>query len=105
MPVPPRFQRRSSALSAQPAGAERWKAAARGLLAIVGGASLAAAMASDRVELQTIDHRLVTGRVVREARDGSLLIEHDDGRYELLGPVDIALRSSVTGPPVRERPI
>jgi hypothetical protein len=104
MPVPPCFRRRSPALPTQPAGVERRNAAARGLLAIVGGAWLAAAMASDRVELQTTDHRLVTGRVVREAQDDSLLIEHDDGRYELLGPVDIALRSSVTGPPVRERP-
>jgi hypothetical protein len=84
MPVPPCFRRRSPALPTQPAGVERRNAAARGLLAIVGGAWLAAAMASDRVELQTTDHRLVTGRVVREAQDDSLLIEHDDGRYELL---------------------
>lgn len=36
-----------------------------------------------RVELRAPDGRLATGTVVVEAVDGSVLLEHDDGRYEV----------------------
>lgn len=52
-----------------------------------------------RVELRLGDGRAVTGGVVVEAVDGSLLLEHDNGRYELLGPGEISAREWVPGIP------
>jgi len=47
-----------------------------------------------RVELRLAGGRVATGGIVEEAEDGSLLLEHDDGRYELFGPGKIAARES-----------
>ena len=104
MPVPASFRRQTATLPTQPARVGWLTCLARGLLAVAGGFGLAAAWASDRIDVQTTDGSVVTGRVIRAARDGSLLIEHDCGRYELLGPTDITLRSAAAGPPVVERP-
>ena len=64
-----------------------------GRVRLAGGLVLAAVVASvtaaERIAVQTAGGREVIGRVVREALDGSLLLEHDDGRYELLGSGDV----------------
>ncbi len=52
-----------------------------------------------RIEIQTADGRSVTGRVVVEAVDGGLLLEHDDGRYELFEPATVARRAPGEAPP------
>ncbi|MFM1902875.1 MAG: hypothetical protein RLZZ440_775 [Planctomycetota bacterium] len=58
------------------------------------------AVAAERTEIETADGRRLTGTVVREAQDGSLLLEHGFGRYELLAPDAIRCRTAVAdGPP------
>jgi hypothetical protein len=52
-----------------------------------------------RVELRVEGGRAVAGRVVVEAVDGSLLLAHDDDRYELFGPGEITTRAPVPGIP------
>jgi hypothetical protein len=47
------------------------------------------------VEVRTTDRRVLTGRVVVEALDGGLLIEHEDGRYELFDPGSVAGRTPI----------
>lgn len=46
----------------------------------------------DRVRLTTTDGRTVAGRIVIEAVDGSLLVDHDDGRYELFAAGAVVAR-------------
>lgn len=46
-----------------------------------------------RVAIRLRDGETVTGSVVVEAQDGGVLLEHDDGRYEILQPERLA------GPP------
>lgn len=57
-----------------------------------------AASAAGRVELQLADDRVVRGDVVVEADDGGLLLEHDDGRYELVQPDHIRRRAPAPEP-------
>lgn len=67
----------------------------------LGGAALGACLAVadpvplavERVELRLADGRVVLGEIVVEAQDGGLLVEHDDGRYELVPPDSIRLRA------------
>jgi hypothetical protein len=104
MPVPPSFHSFRLARPAQSAGITWYRVATRGLLAVAGGVVLTAAVASDRVDILTNDQREITGVVIRDAQDGSLLLEHEDGRYELLRPADIARRAAAAEPLVCERP-
>jgi hypothetical protein len=48
-----------------------------------------------RVEVRTNDARRIAGRLVVEAVDGGLLLEHDDGRYELFEPSTVASRTAI----------
>ena len=48
-----------------------------------------------RVAVRTNDARAITGRLVVEAADGGLLLEHDDGRYELFEPGTVASRTAI----------
>lgn len=50
------------------------------------------------VKVLTADHRALTGRVVVEAVDGGLLVEHEDGRYELFEPGSVAAHEPTTAP-------
>ena len=61
--------------------------------AIAQGFALGDEPAVERVELRSNTNRLVTGRVVVEAQDGGLLLEQDDGRYEVFQPDQIAARA------------
>ena len=91
MPVPLGFRRRHSPPSAQSARTRPiWIAGCTALAAF--SAAVIATAAGGRVDIQTRDGRGITGTIVREAQDGSLLLEHDDGRYELLAPATIASR-------------
>lgn len=47
----------------------------------------------DRIEVRTTAGRTVTGTIIVEAVDGGVLLEHPDGRYELLEPGTIASRT------------
>jgi len=49
---------------------------------------------AERVELQLTDGLVVRGEVVVEAADGGVLVEHDDGRWQLVQPDDVARRST-----------
>lgn len=49
-----------------------------------------AADAGRRVVIGLRDGGAVTGRIVVEAQDGGVLLEHDDGRYEILQPGRLA---------------
>jgi hypothetical protein len=49
------------------------------------------------VEIHTKDARTITGKLIVEAVDGGLLLEHDDGRYELVEPGVIASRETIEG--------
>jgi len=49
-------------------------------------------------EVRTQDGRDRLGIVVRDAQDGSLLLEHESGRYELLGPKEILVRTEAAAP-------
>jgi hypothetical protein len=60
--------------------------------AAVNGPPAAAGSANSRVAVQAADGRLVAGRIVVEAADGSLLVDHDDGCYELFGPEAVVSR-------------
>lgn len=72
-----------------------WAAAALALGAVGGGAAAEVAAARpERVEIRSPDDLVTRGEVVVEAADGGLLIEHDDGRYELVQPDRIASRSA-----------
>lgn len=55
--------------------------------------------APGRVELRLPDGRVVAGTIVVEAVDGSLLLEHDDGRYELFPPAGITARQPLADSP------
>jgi hypothetical protein len=57
------------------------------------------AASAAQTAITTRDGRDLLGSVVREARDGSLLLEHDNGRLELLAPKDILRRSAVADVP------
>lgn len=64
------------------------------LLAVIIAAGLGWAVDSDpaaaRVTLGLRAGGHVTGRVIVEAQDGGVLLEHDDGRYEILQPDRLA---------------
>ena len=51
---------------------------------------------ADSVEISTVDGRALAGRIVVEAQDGGILLEHEDGRYELLQLDQIEDRTSAT---------
>ncbi len=51
-----------------------------------------------RVAIGLHDGAAVVGRIVIEAQDGGLLIEHDDGRYEILQPDRLAGRPPTPAP-------
>ncbi len=51
-----------------------------------------------RVELHASDGRVATGTVVVEAVDGGLLLEHDDGRYEVFEPGSVASKAPAVPP-------
>lgn len=55
-------------------------------------------VAGDRVEVHTNDARTVEGTLIVEAVDGGLLLEHDDGRYELFEPGRVTKRETIPGP-------
>lgn len=57
-----------------------------------------AAPPADRLELLLSDDRVVRGVVVVEAEDGGLLMEHDDGRYELVQPDQVRRRTAAPEP-------
>jgi hypothetical protein len=61
---------------------------------IAGGLGWAAEsdVAAPRVAIGLRDGETVTGRIVVEAQDGGVLLEHDDGRYEILQPERLAGR-------------
>ncbi|MFM7136783.1 MAG: DUF1570 domain-containing protein, partial [Planctomycetota bacterium] len=69
-------------------------------VAIAGG--LAWATGSDpfaaRVAISLRDGGTISGRVVAEAQDGGMLLEHDDGRYEILQPDRLAGRPPEPAP-------
>lgn len=50
--------------------------------------------ATERVELLLADDRVVRGDLIVEAEDGGLLVEHDDGRYELVQPDRLGRRTT-----------
>ena len=103
MPVPLGFRRRHSPPSALSARTRPiWIAGCTALAAF--SAAVIATAAGGRVDIQTRDGRGITGTIVREAQDGSLLLEHDDGRYELLDPAAIASRSTPAPPIPSETP-
>jgi len=64
----------------------------------VTAAALTARLAAAEPELQLADDRVVRGDVVVEADDGGLLLEHDDGRYELVQPDHIRRRAPAPEP-------
>ncbi|MFM8415821.1 MAG: DUF1570 domain-containing protein [Planctomycetota bacterium] len=59
-------------------------------------------LGGERVEIRSPDDRVIRGEIVVEATDGGLLIELDDGRYELFQPDQIARRE--TAPAVDPEP-
>jgi hypothetical protein len=59
------------------------------------GARATARIAGDRVEIRTNDARTITGTLVVEAVDGGLVLEHDDGRYELFEPAAVTSRAAI----------
>jgi hypothetical protein len=61
-------------------------------------AAQAAAPPASRLELRLSDDRVVRGVVIVEAEDGGLLVEYDDGRYELLQPDRIRRRDVALEP-------
>ncbi len=67
---------------------------------LLAASAVAAAAATEttvrRREVRTVDGRQVTGAVVVEAADGGLLLEEDDGRYELFQPGQIAACETAT---------
>ncbi len=78
--------------SAQPARPAAWTRVAWRLCG-AGAATLGGlAVSAEWVEVLTHDGKSRLGTIVREAQDGSLLLEDDSGRYELLGPQQIRSR-------------
>ena len=69
-------------------------------LAIAGrpGPAAGPEVATDRVAISLRDGATVTGQIVVEAQDGGLLLEHDDGRYEILQPARLAGRPPEPAP-------
>ncbi len=88
---------RSGALPRRPSRSGRrgwsavWIALAWAAVAVAGETVPVAA----RLTVNTVDGGQVTGEIVVEAVDGGVLLERDDGRYELLQPDRIAARSAV----------
>jgi len=62
------------------------------LAGIEGRAAEPPIKAADRLTIRMTDARQLTGSIVVEARDGSVLLEQDDGRYRLLEPGQIDAR-------------
>jgi hypothetical protein len=71
-----------------------WRAVAVAGLIVRLAAADPGPAAAERVELRLADERVVRGEVVVEAQDGGLLVEHDDGRYELLRPDRLRQRTA-----------
>ena len=77
-----------------------------------GAAALALMMATvaggqpqdDRITLTLADGRTMSGRIVVEAVDGSLLLDHDDGRYELFAAgAAVSRQPAIAAPRVSNR--
>lgn len=72
------------------------------LVAVFAAGSLGWAAGSDpaaaRVAISLRDGETLTGQVVVEAEDGGVLLEHDDGRYEILPPDRLAGRPPQPAP-------
>ncbi|MFM8436592.1 MAG: hypothetical protein ACKOBP_14880, partial [Planctomycetia bacterium] len=71
-------------------------------LALCMGAAVAAGPAWERVRLD--GGRVVDARVVVEALDGSLLIEHRDQRLEVVPSADVGERESIESPAASPTP-
>jgi hypothetical protein len=84
-----------------PATAPVWSLLAC-LVAVGIEAGLGLAAGSDtvaaRVAIRLRDGETVSGNVVVEALDGGVLLEHDDGRYEILQPERLAGRPPEPAP-------
>lgn len=102
MPVLPVSRRHHSPSPTQPSRA----GGRRSLPRLLAAAALAGglATAADQTVIETADGRRLAGRVVREAQDGSLLLEHDQGRYELLAPGEIRARTTDAEPQTPPKP-
>jgi len=82
-----------------PVGPQAWLSLL-GLVAAVstGGWVAGSDAAAARVAIVLRDGATITGRVVVEAQDGGVLVEHDDGRYEILEPDQLAGRPPEPAP-------
>ncbi len=65
-------------------------AAARAVLA---GELPTETLARDRVEIRATDGHVARGAVIVEAVDGGILLEHDDGRYEVFEPGTVTAKA------------
>jgi hypothetical protein len=68
------------------------------------GGVVAAEAIPERAEVRAPDGRRVTGTVVVEAVDGSMLLEHDDGRYEVFEAGSVATKTPTPAPTPSQAP-
>ncbi len=87
---------RSDVLTGGPprSGRRRWHVFVATLASVAVAVGGATEPAVERLTVNTVDGRDVSGEIVVEALDGGVLLEQDDGRYELLTPDRIATRSA-----------
>ena len=98
MPVPPKSRHALPASPAQPASAAAWLRLGSRSFVAAAATLIGLGASAEWTEVRTTDGRDRVGIVIREAQDGSLLLEHESGRYELLGPEDILVRTAAAAP-------
>jgi hypothetical protein len=92
MPTPRGFHDMPSSWRSVPVGA--WCSWLLAVSAAATATEPTAEATAPRFQVRTADGRVVAGEIVVEAVDGGLLLEREDGRYELFQPDQIAARAA-----------